>query len=197
MYEVKQNTRRLSEFITLNSHKWSPDRKLDIVRALLAPFAELHSLGSAHRDIQPQNLWYSEDSAYILTSGYHAAFIPEKGTVKELSTLLRSSSTLIPEDVYGGEGEPVNPFAKDVYLLARCPQDLLPDQKLAEEEGISIWKPVENDPFDGKLNAFFEKAMDLEYQNRFANAADMLAEFNAISIGDDRSYDDTAEVIQR
>ena len=197
MYEVKQNTRRLSEFITLNSHKWSPDRKLDIVRALLAPFAELHSLGSAHRDIQPQNLWYSEDSAYILTSGYHAAFIPEKGTVKELSTLLRSSSTLIPEDVYGGEGEPVNPFAKDVYLLALVAHKIcFPDQKLAEDEGVSIWKPVENDPFDGKLDAFFEKAMDLEYQNRFANAADMLAEFNAISIGNDRSYDDTAEVIQ-
>ncbi|MCY1271460.1 ATP-dependent RecD-like DNA helicase [compost metagenome] len=197
MYEVKQNTRRLSEFITLNSHKWSPDRKLDIVRALLAPFAELHSLGSAHRDIQSQNLWYSEDSAYILTSGYHAAFIPEKGTVKELSTLLRSSSTLIPEDVYGGEGEPVNPFAKDVYLLALVAHKVcFPDQKLAEEEGVSIWKPVENDPFDGKLDAFFEKAMDLEYQNRFANAADMLAEFNAISIGNDRTYDDTAEVIQ-
>lgn len=197
MYEVKQNTRRLSEFITLNSHKWSPDRKLDIVRALLAPFAELHSLGSAHRDIQPQNLWYSEDSAYILTSGYHAAFIPEKGTVKELSALLRSSSTLIPEDVYGGEGEPVNPFAKDVYLLALVAHKIcFPDQKLAEEEGVSIWNPVENDPFNGKLDAFFEKAMDLEYQNRFANAADMLAEFNAISIGNDRSYDDTAEVIQ-
>lgn len=197
MYEVKQNTRRLSDFITLDSHKWSPDRKLDIVRALLAPFAELHSLGSAHRDIQPQNLWYSEDSAYILTSGYHAAFIPEKGTVKELSTLLRSSSTLIPEDVYGGEGEPLNPFAKDVYLLAIVAHKIcFPDQKLAEEEGVSIWKPVENDPFDGKLDAFFEKAMDLEHQNRFANAADMLADFNAISIGNDRSYDDTAEVIQ-
>lgn len=197
MYEVKQNTRRLSEFITLNSHKWSPERKLDITRALLAPFAELHSLGSAHRDIQPQNLWYSEDSAYILTSGYHAAFIPEKGTVKELSSLLSSSSTLIPEDVYGGEGEPVNPFAKDVYLLAIVAHKIcFPDQKLAEEDGVSIWRPVEKDPFDGKLNAFFEKAMDLEYQNRFANAADMLAEFNSISIGNDRSYDDTAEVIQ-
>ncbi|NAP04677.1 hypothetical protein B1F73_04115 [Pseudomonas syringae] len=197
MYEVKQNTRRLSEFIALNSHKWSPDQRIDIVRALLAPFAELHSLGSAHRDIQPQNLWYSEDSAYILTSGYHAAFIPEKGTVKELSSLLRSSSTLIPEDVYGGEGEPVNPFAKDVYLLALVAHKIcFPNQKLAEEEGVSIWKPIESDKFNGKLDAFFEKAMDLDYQNRFANAADMLAEFNAISIGSDRSYDDTSEVIK-
>jgi serine/threonine protein kinase len=196
MYEVKQNTRRLSDFITLNSHKWSPDRKLDIVRALLAPFAELHSLGSAHRDIQPQNLWYSEDSAHILTSGYHAAFIPEKGTVKELSSLLRSSSTLIPEDVYGGEGEPANPFAKDVYLLALVAHKIcFPDQKLAEEEGVSIWKPIENDPFDGKLDVFFEKAMDLDFQNRYANAADMLADFNVLSIGNDRSYDDTTEVI--
>ncbi|MFJ2689418.1 AAA domain-containing protein [Pseudomonas sp. NPDC087336] len=197
MYEVKQNTRRLSEYISLNAHKWSPDRKLDIVRALLAPFAELHSLGSAHRDIQPQNLWYAEDSAYILTSGYHAAFIPEKGTVRDQSRLLKSASTLTPEDVYGGEGERINPFAQDVYLLGIVAHKIcFPDQKLDEEEGVSIWTPVENDPFDGKLNAFFKKAMDLEYQNRFANAAEMLAEFNAISLGNDRSFDDTAEVIQ-
>lgn len=45
MYEVRSNTRRLGDYIALNGHKWSPEQKLDIVRALLAPFAELHSMG--------------------------------------------------------------------------------------------------------------------------------------------------------
>ncbi len=197
MYEVRSNTRRLGDYIALNGHKWSPEQKLDIVRALLAPFAELHSMGAAHRDIQPQNLWYAEDSAYILTSGFHASFLPEKGTVKDLSKLIKSASSLIPEDVYGGDGEIRNPFAQDVYLLAIVAHRIcFPEHKIEVDEGLAIWKPIENDPFDGKLNYFFAKAMDLEHQNRFANAAEMLAEFNSISFGNDEPVDDAQTVIQ-
>lgn len=197
MYEVKKNMPRLSDYINLNAHKWNPEQKLDIVRALLIPFAELHSMGAAHRDIQPQNLWYSEDSAYIVTSGFHAAFLPEKGTVKGLNNLLKSSITLTPEDVYGDDGVISNPFAQDVYLLGIVAHKIcFPGQKIVEEEGVSIWKPIESDPFAGKLNGFFEKAMDLEYQNRFVNAAEMLAEFNAISLGSDHALDDATEVRQ-
>mgnify|MGYP003629453256 FL=1 len=197
MYEVKNNTRRLSDYITLNAHKWSPEQKLDIVRALLSPFAELHSMGAAHRDIQPQNLWYAEDSAYILASGFHASFLPEKGTVKDLSTHLKSSYSMIPEDVYGSEGDIRNPFAQDVYLLAIVAHKIcFPEHKMEVDEGVAIWQPIENDPFEGKLNDFFSKAMDLEHQNRFANAAEMHAEFNAISLTKDEPYDDAQTVIQ-
>lgn len=197
MYEVKSNTRRLGDYIALNAHKWSPEQKLDIVRALLAPFAELHSMGAAHRDVQLQNLWYAEDSAYILTSGFHASFLPEKGTVKDLSKFIKSSSSLTPEDVYGSDGEIRNPFAQDVYLLAIIAHKIcFPEHNIEEDEGLAIWKTIENDPFDGKLNEFFAKAMDLEHQNRFANAAEMHAEFNAISLGKDEPYDDAHTVIQ-
>lgn len=197
MYEVKKNTRRLGDYIALNAHKWTPDQKLDIVRALLAPFAELHSMGVAHRDIQPQNLWYAEDSAYILTSGFHASHLPEKGTVRDLSKLIKSSASIIPEDIYGEEGEIVNPFTQDVYLLAIIAHKIcFPHQKMAEEEGLSVWRPVENDPFEGKLNSFFAKAMDLEQSNRFPSAAVMHAEFNVISLGKDEPFDDAHTVIE-
>lgn len=197
MYEVKNNTRRLGDYIALNAHKWGKDQKLDIVRALLAPFAELHSMGAAHRDIQPQNLWYAEDSSYILASGFHASFLPEKGTVRDLSKLIKSSSSMLPEDVYGEAGDITNPFAQDVYLLAIIAHKIcFPDQKMTEENGLAIWQPVANDPFEGKLDAFFAKAMDLEHQNRFSSAAEMHAEFNAISLGKDEPYDDAHTVIE-
>ncbi|OYT85820.1 MAG: hypothetical protein CFE50_00235 [Pseudomonas sp. PGPPP4] len=195
-YELKSNTRRLSDFIAGNAHKWSPEQKLDIVRALLQPFAEMHTMSVAHRDIQPQVLWYAEDSAHILVSGFHNAFLPEKGTVKELSSLIKSNQSLLPEDVYGEDGDIHDPFAQDVYLLAIVAHKIcFPDQKMKTEEGLCVWTPVENDPFEGKLDAFFAKAMDLEHQNRFANAADMHATFNTIALGDDRLFDDNAEVI--
>lgn len=196
-YEVKNNTRRLSEYIAINAHKWSPEQKLDIVRALLVPFTELHSMGAAHRDIQPQNLWYSEDSAYILASGFHASFLPEKGTVKDLSPLIKSSASIIPEDVYGDEGDIRNPFAQDVYLLGVIAHKICyPNEKMTQEDGVAIWKSVDNDPFEGRLDGFFAKAMDLEHQNRFANAADMHAEFNAISLGKDESVNDAHTIIK-
>jgi serine/threonine protein kinase len=198
MYEVKNNTRRLGDYIHLNGHKWSPEQKLDIVRALLAPFAELHSMGAAHRDIQPQNLWYSEDSAYILASGFHASFIPEKGTVKGLRDILKSTASTVPEDVYGNDGDIPNHFAQDVYLLGVVAYKIcFPNQKITEEDGFAIWEPVLNDPFEGKLDHFFEKSMELEQQNRFSSATEMFAEFNAISLGKGVPFDDTHEVIEQ
>lgn len=197
MYEVKSNTRRLSDYIAANAHKWGPEQKLDIVRALLAPFAELHSMGAAHRDVQPQDLWYAEDSAYILVSGFHASFLPEKGTIRDVSHLIKSDSSLTPEDVLGSEGDIPNPFAQDVYLLAVVAHKIcFPGHKVELEEGLSIWKPIPNDPFEGKLDHFFAKAMDLVSSNRFADAAQMHAEFNAISLGKEEVYDDTQTVIQ-
>ncbi|MBA4709236.1 AAA domain-containing protein [Aquitalea aquatica] len=197
LYELRKNTRRLEEHINLYGAKWSTEQRLDLVRALLSPFAELHTMGIAHRDIDTQNLWYSADHNIILTSGYHAAFIPEKGTVKDLSEKLRSSDTLLPEDVYGSSGEVLSPFARDVYLLALVAHQIcFHDVRLQREDGVYIWQEVENDPFDSKLDGFFERALDIEQQGRFENALVMLAEFNTITLGQALHYDDTQEVLQ-
>lgn len=197
LYEVRKNTRRLEQHINLYGAKWSTEQRLDLVRALLAPFAELHAMGIAHRDIDTRNLWYSADYNIILTSGYHAAFIPEKGTVKDLIDKLHSSDTLLPEDVYGASGEVISPFARDVYLLALVAHKIcFHDVRLQREDEVYIWREIENDPFDGKLDAFFERALDIEQQDRFQNASVMLAEFNTITLGQALPYDDTQEVLQ-
>ncbi|HCL4203869.1 TPA: NERD domain-containing protein [Pseudomonas aeruginosa] len=197
LFELRKNTLRLEQHLNLHGHKWSVDDRLDLTKALLAPFAEMHSMGFAHRDIDTQNLWYSQDSRIVLASSFHAAFIPEKGTVKDLAERLKSSSTLLPEDVYASEGDVLSPFAKDVYLLALVAHKIcFHGVKFVLEEGIPVWRSVPNDLFNGKLNAFFAKAMDLEQKNRFANASEMLAEFNTLAIGKPLRYDDTQEVMQ-
>lgn len=197
LFELRKNTLRLEQHLNLHGHKWSVDDRLDLTKALLAPFAEMHSMGFAHRDIDTQNLWYSQDSRIVLASSFHAAFVPEKGTVKDLAERLKSSSTILPEDIYASEGDVLSPFAKDVYLLALVAHKIcFHGAKFELEEGISIWRPVANDPFNGKLDEFFAKAMELEQANRFANASEMLAEFNTLAIGKPLRYDDTQEVIQ-
>ena len=115
----------------------------------------MHSMGFAHRDIDTQNLWYSQDSRIVLASSFHAAFIPDKGTVKDLAERLKSSSTLLPEDVYAAEGDVLSPFAKDVYLLALVAHKIcFHGAKFVLEEGIPVWRSIPNDPFDGELNTF-------------------------------------------
>ncbi|WP_410951736.1 AAA domain-containing protein [Pseudomonas sp. S1(2024)] len=197
LFELRKNTLRLEQHLNLHGHKWSVEERLDLTKALLLPFSEMHGMGFAHRDIDAQNLWYSQDSRIILTSGFHAAFIPDKGTVKDLAERLRSNSTLLPEDVYASEGEVLSPFAKDVYLLALVAHKIcFHGVKFNLDDGIPVWRPIPSDPFEGKLDAFFAKAMDLEQKNRFANASEMLAEFNSIAVGKSLQYDDTQEVMQ-
>ncbi|MGK7045391.1 hypothetical protein N1Z41_00000175 [Pseudomonas aeruginosa] len=100
--------------------------------------------------------------------------------------------TLLPEDVYAAEGDVLSPFAKDVYLLALVAHKIcFHGAKFVLEEGIPVWRSIPNDPFDGELNTFFAKAMDLEPENRFANASEMLAELNTLAIGKPLQYDDT------
>ncbi|MBC3227475.1 AAA domain-containing protein [Serratia fonticola] len=197
LYELRKNTRRLEEHINLYGSTWNIEQRLDLVRALIAPFAELHSMGLAHRDIDLQNLWYSADHNIILTSGYHAAFIPEKGTVKDLSEKLRSNDIQLPEDIFGSSGDVFSPYARDVYLLALVSHQIcFHDVPIKMEDGIYVWKSIINDPFDNKLNTFFESALNIEQQERFENASTMLAEFNTITLGEERHYDDTQEVLQ-
>ena len=196
LFELRKNTLRLEQHLNLHGHKWSADERLDLTKALLAPFAELHSLGFAHRDISTQNLWYSQDSRIILISSFQAAFLPDKGTVKDLFEKLRSNNTLLPEDVYACEGDPLSPYAKDVYLLALVAHKIcFHGAKFVLEDGVPVWRSVANDPFNGKLDPFFSKAMDIEQQNRFGNAAEMLGEFNTLVIGKPLQYDDTQEVM--
>ncbi|MGL6475805.1 AAA domain-containing protein [Aeromonas hydrophila] len=197
LFELRKNMQRLEQYLNQHGHKWSVDERLDLTKALLAPFAEMHSMGFAHRDIDTQNLWYSEDSRIVLASSFHAAFIPEKGTVKDLAERLKSNTTLLPEDVYAADGDVLSPFAKDVYLLALVAHKICFNRsKFILDEGIPVWRSVPDDPFNGKLNAFFAKAMDLEQKNRFANASEMLAELNTLAIGKPLQYDDTQEVMQ-
>lgn len=197
LFELRKNTVRLEQHLNLNGHKWTVDDRLDLTKALLAPFAEMHSMGFAHRDIDTQNLWYSQDARIVLASSFHAAFVPDKGTVKDLAERLKSNSTLLPEDVYASEGDVLSPFAKDVYLLALVAHKIcFHGAKFVLEEGIPVWRTVANDPFDGKLNDFFAKAMDLEQRNRYANAMEMLAELNSVTAGKSQQHEDAQEVIQ-
>lgn len=181
-YELRRSYQRLDEFIAKGVKKWSKEERADLVRALLAPFSELHGLGLAHRDIDGHNLWYASEQSSIIISGLATAFFPEKGTIKDLRKLLQSSYLKMPEDLYAVDGDIQDPYRQDVYMLGLLAYQIcFFGQKPAKEDELYIWKTAEDDPFEEVLNNWFEKALDLDPGSRFSNASEMLSAFNFIT----------------
>ncbi|KJG01663.1 AAA domain-containing protein [Photobacterium angustum] len=180
LYELPRNTERLDEVIACESASWSREQRIDRVRALLAPFGDLHALKIAHRDVDSHNLWYSKNHQSILASGFGAAFFPETGTVSDHRKLLQSSPISLPEDEMC-EGEIIDYFRVDVFLLASVAYQICFNQKLKQVNGVPEWLPPVNDPFDGLLTAWFEKSLSWDSSERFDGAHSMLTEFNSLT----------------
>jgi len=180
IYEIRRTYIRLDDFINGHINQNDTESRLDLVRALIVPFAELHSIGIGHRDVDGHNLWYASEQASIVVSGFATAFFPEKGTIKDLREQLQSSNLKLPEDAYRTEGEILDAFRQDVFMLATiayriCFKELTLKK---DDDGILVWQEPNPDDFEGRLNSWFIKALSFEPMDRFANASEMLSQFN-------------------
>jgi len=197
LYEIRRSTTRLDEYLASKVKKLSAEQRIDLVRALIVPIAELHSLGMGHRDIDTHNLWHSEEHKSILVSSFSAAYFPEKGTVSEIRQVLKGADVRLPEDIHALDGEILDPYKQDVFLLAMVAFEILfKGQLLQLDDGIPVWSAPDQDEFGGAYNAWFGRALSWEAKERFSNAAEMLAAFNQTS-GDGDQPDTNAEVISR
>lgn len=183
IYEIRRTYTRLDNFINGQINQYDTESRHDLVRALLVPFAELHSIGIGHRDVDGHNLWYASEQASIVVSGFATAFFPERGTIKDLREQLQSSNLKLPEDAYKTEGEILDAFRQDVFMLATIAYRIcFKGQTLKkDDDGILVWMEPNPDDFEGSLNSWFIKALSFEPKDRFANASEMLSQFNEIT----------------
>ncbi|WP_333014607.1 hypothetical protein, partial [Vibrio vulnificus] len=63
VYEKPPLFERLDEYLATVPHQ--KEVRLDLLRALLVPFASLHQIGLAHRDIAFERLYYNHQSQSI------------------------------------------------------------------------------------------------------------------------------------
>ncbi|WP_249264534.1 hypothetical protein, partial [Salmonella enterica] len=84
LYELRRSFSRLDEILDSEADGWSKSDRIDRVRALLAPFSELHSLGIGHCDIDPHNLWYAGDQKSIVVTGFGAASLEGHNSLEAL-----------------------------------------------------------------------------------------------------------------
>lgn len=193
---LKQSYERLDKYLKSEGSKLTVEKRINLVKALLVPFTELHGLGLAHRDINAENLWHAATTDSIITTGYYSAYKPDKATIRDIRIALASSSYQLPEDALGDEGEIRDPFRIDVFQLGMVAHRIcFNDKRICRDEEIPLWEVIgEDDPFEGKLNSFFARALDWLPANRFESAAEMHATFNQLTMGETQGFDDTEEV---
>lgn len=180
LYELRRTFSRLDEHLNKQGKTLTPEDRLDIVRAIIVPFAELHGLGIAHRDVDLHNLWHASDQKSVLVSGFAASFFPERGTVSDLREFLQGSHIRLPEDELRMDGDILDPFRQDVFMLgAAAYRVLFPTSTLPQDaQGIWQWREPNEDPYSGLLSTWLQNTLAWDPADRFANATEMLASLN-------------------
>lgn len=194
LYELRRSLSRFDEVLDGEAEGWTTPDRIDRVRALLAPFSELHSLGIGHRDIDLHNLWYAKDQRSIVVTGFGAASLEGRKNLDALRPILQSAPYILPEDAFD---EAVEPYRLDVFMLAVVAYRIcFGGESLLIPGHVPEWRIPQKDPFDGALNGWFEQALNLESSKRFPRADIMLNEFNAATKEQIQGHDDANQIYQ-
>lgn len=157
--ELPYGHERLNDFIVTYGENLSLDDRVNLVRVLIARFADLHQLQLAHRDIGNHSIWLSTGQRVAL-SNFISAFARKKETVGDIRDEL---------SVYNQDSTYASPYHYDVVRLAIIAWAILGAVRLTPnlEETISE-KLAQCDEWYGEtlLKAYEGKT--------FANAGELL-----------------------
>ncbi|MFA7290731.1 MAG: AAA domain-containing protein [Rhodocyclaceae bacterium] len=167
---------RLTEFTHSVLPKLSPAERLTLLKALVSRFADLHDLRVAHRDVGDHCLWIDRP-ARVVMSGFPAAYYPEMKTVGAFREKVKVEQSTLPEDVTDDNG--ATPYRRDVFMLGALAYLVLYGERPPKVSGVYEWSSRANDPYDGAVTKFLQRALSREASSRFQNAREMLEALNA------------------
>ncbi|MDO8729492.1 MAG: AAA domain-containing protein [bacterium] len=179
LYRLPSRQVRLSDFVNRFGPELSIQERTALVKVLISHVADLHDIGVAHRDVSDHSIWLEQPTKVSL-SGFITAYFPESGTVGGLRDRLRAGKAILPEDSEIGAGEASDPFRRDVYLLGIVAHHLLYLTPPKQESGLYVWNIPTTDPYEGNLNVWLSRSLELIPSDRFSNAREMLNSFNGI-----------------
>jgi serine/threonine protein kinase len=153
------------------------ERRIELARLLLDRVAALHRVRVAHRDLDRHSVWVDDRRSKVVLSGFGAAHFPERKSLGEARSKLLAGGNRVPEDV--GGSKPGTPFQQDVFLTGALVWSLLSGSRLETIDGVPIWPPETQEHVPEVFTTWFEKSLQLDARNRYANgveAADAFAE---------------------
>tara|TARA_Y100000296_G_C5179812_1_gene262975 strand:- start:8597 stop:13543 length:4947 start_codon:yes stop_codon:yes gene_type:complete len=149
--ELPEGQERLNDFINTYGENLSIEERINLVRVLIARFADLHKLQLAHRDIGSHSVWLSTGQRVAL-SNFISAFERKKESVGEIRDEL---------SVHEQKESFRSPYSQDVYRLAIVAWAIIKAERLTPEFEKNIPEQLgECDEWYGKvlLNAFTDKS---------------------------------------
>ena len=161
----------------------TPAKKINLIRDLLTPFAELHKLGIAHRDISLERLWFDNYSKSILISGLMTAKFPEnlsKVSVSDIRKIMASSAIPMPEELLKSDEDEIDALRMDVYQLGAIIYRIAFEEDIKTDETSLQWQNPRNDQFNGILNKWIKKSIEFDPSDRYRSAQDMIEEFSKL-----------------
>ena len=176
VFDRRRKLRRLQDEAAGGYKNLPADARTELARQILVQVKMLHDIGAAHLDIGAHSVWM-ELPTTVRLSHLMAATFPEIQTLGERRYQFLSS-VQVPERVFDVASAPQ---VRDVYLvgtvvhllcfgcLPACTSRDLPGEWNDAVDQARIWM---------HLYPWFARALDLSPEQRFANAAEMLAEFN-------------------
>ncbi|MDD9198591.1 MULTISPECIES: AAA domain-containing protein [Aliivibrio] len=156
--ELPHGHERLNDFIATYGGNLSIDERINLVKVLVARFADLHQLQLAHRDIGKHSIWLSTGQRVAL-SNFISAFDRKKETVGNIRDEL---------SVYNQTTPSLSPYQNDVSRLAVIAWAIIKAKRLTpvfEKELLNQISQCTEWYGDTLLNAFkgegFNNASDL------------------------------------
>lgn len=174
VYDRRRRLQRLNDFIVGELDGLSREDRLELSRQVLSAVDALHLTGAAHLDLGQHSVWVQRPSMVRL-SHLMATSYPDVRSLGEARFQFLSTGKL-PEDVFD---VPSSPKRRDVFLAASVVHRLLFGSPPRSVAGIPDWdSSVDVDGEFLELHTWFEIALSIDPQNRFADAGKALSAFN-------------------
>jgi len=135
VYEIPPGHVRFNEFIGKFGQSFSDNDRLNLVKLLIAKFADLHEIKVAHRDVGDHSLWISPAKEVAL-SNFISAYHQPSGTVGDYRKILSVNND---KKVKGCQvSVNLTPYQEDIRALGLISWHLLSGQRISPKSLSSV-----------------------------------------------------------
>lgn len=179
VYELPPSHSRFNEFIGKFCENFNNQERLNLVKLLIAKFADLHEIKVAHRDLGDHSIWLSPSKEVALSS-FISAYHQPLGTVGDFREALSVGEGLAPQGMQVDDN--TTPFKMDVYSLGLLAWHILQAERLSPKSIDTISEKLSS---NGEwYSPIITKALD----GGFEYAKDLFDELKELEPQSDENY---------
>jgi len=139
VYELPPNHMRFNEFIGKFGPAFSERDRANLMKLLVAKFADLHQIKVAHRDLGDHSIWISP-SKEVALSNFISAYHKPAGTVGDYRQLLSVNDVCVATE----QDAAITPFEADVHALGLLGWHILTSQRISPKSVQGLKESLEN-----------------------------------------------------